>query len=61
MGHWWNDNWHRQTTLLRDKPAIVPHGPPQIPYTMSWGQTGPSAMKIGRLNAGVNDKTALFS
>jgi hypothetical protein len=53
MGHSWNDNWHGQTTVLGHKPATLPNGPPQIPYTMSWGQTWSSATKTGRLNAGV--------
>jgi len=39
MGHWWNSNWHGQTTVLGDKLATLTHGPPQIPYTMSCEQT----------------------
>jgi hypothetical protein len=33
------------------KPATLPHGPPQIPYTLSWGQTRSSTTKTGRLKA----------
>jgi len=60
MGNWWNDNWHGQTTVLGDKPATLPHGPPQVPYTMSWGQTRSSTAKTGRLKARVM-KRLLYS
>ena len=53
MGHWWNNNWQKQTTVLGYKPAMLPHGPPQSLYTLSWGQTRSPTTKTRRLNAGV--------